>query len=159
MGFKLCDRLGNTIWGDRASYTAARLNALRLPFDDGSRDQGIQSCGLIETVTVVPLLWESNVYSALIKSLRDIGYRDNEIVVFHYDWRFSNFDNALRLRNEIERRLSGNSDKVDIVAHSMGGLIARIYIQSLGGDSRVENLIMLGTPHLGSAKIFERLQR
>jgi hypothetical protein len=158
MGSKLCNLSEHTIWGDRASYTAERLSMLRLPFETQNLGTGIHSCGLIESVSIIPLLWESNVYSGLLKFLRTLGYRNEEIIVFHYDWRLSNFENAERLRYEIERKLPRRFDKVDIVAHSMGGLIARIYIQSLGGNNRVENVIMLGTPHLGSATIFQRLQ-
>ncbi|GGU83468.1 lipase [Streptomyces albospinus] len=40
--------------------------------------------------------------------------------------------------------------RVDIVSHSLGGLIARYYVQRLGGDTRVRTLITLGTPHSGT---------
>ncbi|MFD1661590.1 esterase/lipase family protein [Streptomyces caeni] len=40
--------------------------------------------------------------------------------------------------------------QVDIVAHSLGGLIARYYVQGLGGDLRVRKLVTLGTPHSGT---------
>lgn len=40
--------------------------------------------------------------------------------------------------------------RVDIVGHSLGGLIARYYIQRLGGDVRVRTLVTLGTPHSGT---------
>jgi pimeloyl-ACP methyl ester carboxylesterase len=43
--------------------------------------------------------------------------------------------------------------RVDIVAHSLGGLIARYYVQRLGGDARVRNLVTLGTPHSGTRAI------
>ncbi|MET7901725.1 alpha/beta fold hydrolase [Streptomyces sp. NPDC005355] len=39
---------------------------------------------------------------------------------------------------------------VDIVGHSLGGLIARYYVQRLGGDARVHTLVTLGTPHAGT---------
>ncbi|WP_225836089.1 triacylglycerol lipase [Streptomyces sp. NK08204] len=42
------------------------------------------------------------------------------------------------------------SDRVDIVGHSLGGLIARYYVQCLGGDRRVGTLVTLGTPHAGT---------
>ncbi|MER6348824.1 esterase/lipase family protein [Streptomyces sp. NPDC001595] len=42
------------------------------------------------------------------------------------------------------------SDRVDVVGHSLGGLIARYYVQRLGGDRRVRTLITLGTPHSGT---------
>ncbi|MEV0112212.1 alpha/beta fold hydrolase [Streptomyces sp. NPDC050844] len=41
-------------------------------------------------------------------------------------------------------------DRVDIVGHSLGGLIARYYAQRLGGDRRVRTLVTLGTPHSGT---------
>jgi pimeloyl-ACP methyl ester carboxylesterase len=161
MGSKLCKGLDdrNVLWGDAASYTFARINALRLPYDVKDRDTSIRSCGLIETVSIIPFFWESNIYSELLVTLRkpDFGYSKEDIVIFDYDWRLSNFENAERLKRTIASRFPDASSKVDIVAHSMGGLIARIYIQTLGGRDRVKNLIMLGTPHLGSATIFERL--
>ncbi|MDQ0788703.1 triacylglycerol lipase [Streptomyces sp. B3I8] len=39
---------------------------------------------------------------------------------------------------------------VDVVGHSLGGLIARYYVQRLGGDLRVRTLVTLGTPHSGT---------
>ncbi|SFY50854.1 esterase/lipase family protein [Streptomyces sp. F-1] len=49
---------------------------------------------------------------------------------------------------EICERLG--SARVDIVGHSLGGLIARYYVQCLGGDLRVRTLVTLGTPHAGT---------
>lgn len=40
--------------------------------------------------------------------------------------------------------------QVDVVGHSLGGLIARYYAQRLGGDERVRTLVTLGTPHEGT---------
>ncbi len=42
------------------------------------------------------------------------------------------------------------SRRVDVVGHSLGGLIARYYVQRLGGDTRVRTLVTLGTPHSGT---------
>jgi pimeloyl-ACP methyl ester carboxylesterase len=41
-------------------------------------------------------------------------------------------------------------ERVHVVGHSMGGLIARYYVQRLGGDARVHTLVTLGTPHEGT---------
>ncbi|WP_330288291.1 esterase/lipase family protein [Streptomyces sp. NBC_00576] len=43
--------------------------------------------------------------------------------------------------------------QVDIVGHSLGGLIARYYVQRLGGDIRVRTLVTLGTPHSGTRAV------
>ncbi len=42
-------------------------------------------------------------------------------------------------------------ERVHVIGHSMGGLIARYYVQHLGGDARVHTLVTLGTPHQGTA--------
>ena len=44
----------------------------------------------------------------------------------------------------------GNSKKLFIIAHSMGGLVSRYFIEKLGGDKIVTQLIMLGTPNNGT---------
>lgn len=43
--------------------------------------------------------------------------------------------------------------RVDIVGHSLGGLIARYYVQRLGGDTRVRTVVTLGTPHSGTRAV------
>lgn len=40
--------------------------------------------------------------------------------------------------------------QVDVVGHSLGGLVARYYAQCLGGDTRIRTLVTLGTPHGGT---------
>jgi pimeloyl-ACP methyl ester carboxylesterase len=41
-------------------------------------------------------------------------------------------------------------ERVHVIAHSLGGVIARYYAQRLGGDARVHTLVTLGTPHRGT---------
>jgi triacylglycerol lipase len=45
-----------------------------------------------------------------------------------------------------------------VIGHSMGGLVARYYVQRLGGDAHVHTLVTLGTPHQGTraARLFPR---
>lgn len=43
--------------------------------------------------------------------------------------------------------------RLDVVGHSLGGLIARYYVQRLGGDRRVRTLVTLGTPHAGTSVV------
>ncbi|HEY5307031.1 MAG TPA: hypothetical protein VIK97_00850, partial [Casimicrobiaceae bacterium] len=88
--------------------------------------------------------------------------------VYAYDWRQDNVESARgleRLIEAIRRDYRDPALKVDIIAHSMGGLIARYYLRygpvdvldgteqlvTLYGTSRVRKLILLGTPNMGSA--------
>ena len=41
-------------------------------------------------------------------------------------------------------------ERVHVVGHSLGGLVARYYVQRMGGDARVHTLCTLGTPHAGT---------
>ena len=58
---------------------------------------------------------------------------------------------ASRLAEAVARlRRETGAEQVDIVGHSMGGVIAAWYINQLGGHAHVRRLITLGTPGLGT---------
>jgi triacylglycerol lipase len=62
---------------------------------------------------------------------------------------------AHELRRHVDRlRERTGSDRVHVVGHSLGGLIARYYVQRLGGDEAVHTLVTLGSPHGGSAAAY-----
>ena len=42
------------------------------------------------------------------------------------------------------------SPQVDIIGHSMGGVVGRYYVTLLGGDGAVANLVTIGSPHAGT---------
>jgi uncharacterized alpha/beta hydrolase family protein len=71
---------------------------------------------------------------------------------------FISNDEARRSINEYAQRLERVVDivihhtgknKVIIIGHSMGGLVARAYIKNYNGESKVDKLIMIGTPNHG----------
>ncbi len=95
-------------------------------------------------------------YDDLIDTLKANGYvGGKDLFTMPYDWRESNVLTALELRNKInEVQDVCQCDKVDLVAHSMGGLVARQYIQSDKYENDVDQLIFLGTPHLGAPKSY-----
>jgi triacylglycerol lipase len=58
---------------------------------------------------------------------------------------------AFLIHRKIERILAQTpSQKIDIIGHSMGGLIGLYYVKKLGGHTRVRKLIMMGTPLRGT---------
>lgn len=58
---------------------------------------------------------------------------------------------AFLIHRKIERILSQTSvDKIDIIGHSMGGLIGLYYVKKLGGSARVRKLLMIGSPVKGT---------
>ena len=93
-------------------------------------------------------------YKKLKKALEDT--KEFKVFPCPWDWR-QNFKEAYRCYlmpkiTEALQECGSTTGKVYIVAHSMGGLVARAYIQSEDYAERqnVKKLAMVGTPHLGS---------
>ncbi|WP_158217598.1 lipase family alpha/beta hydrolase [Lottiidibacillus patelloidae] len=88
-------------------------------------------------------------YGQMMQQIQAQGY---VVVPFGYDWRLDNAVNAEKLSAMIETiRNQYGIDKVNIVAHSMGGLIAAKYLSN-GNADKVNKMVTIGTPYLGSPK-------
>lgn len=89
-------------------------------------------------------------YKELINYAKSLG---DDIKVFDYDWRLNNFIHIDRLKQLINL----DADEVIIIAHSMGGIIAKLFLTS-NVDSeiigKVSQLITLGTPWNGAAEAY-----
>ena len=58
---------------------------------------------------------------------------------------------AALLAEEVEELVADTGyERIHVVGHSLGGLIARYYVTRLGGDEHVHTLVTLGTPHQGT---------
>ena len=58
---------------------------------------------------------------------------------------------AEQLSAEVEELVARTGyERIHVVGHSLGGLIARYYVQRLGGHERVHTLVTMGTPHAGT---------
>ena len=96
------------------------------------------------------------VYDDLIATLEANGYvRETTLFTFPYDWRNSNVDTAILLKQKINAvKAVCNCSKIDIVAHSMGGLVTQQYVQSDDYEYDIDQVVFLATPHLGSPKAY-----
>ena len=105
---------------------------------------------------------------------RKVG--DKLYYVFSYDWRQDNVQTVRKLDRFLAqiRQDFGKPDlRVDVVAHSMGGLISRYFIRygtvdvlddndfpvNQYGAQYIRRVVLLGTPNLGSAAAFRTLAR
>ncbi len=101
----------------------------------------------------------SRSYQSMINFFVSNGYEMNKtLFIFPYDWRqdISTIDPLLDQKIDLVKSQTG-SQKVDIIAHSMGGLIARAYIQDPQKALKVKSLVTLGTPNLGSVEYFKSI--
>jgi pimeloyl-ACP methyl ester carboxylesterase len=143
---------------------------------------------IIETLQLARILPEVYVYRDLLDTLRLYGgYREGDwsnpatngdqdsFYVYSYDWRLDNVENARALIKRIEalkQKFRQPDLRFNILAHSMGGLIAR-YAAMYGdadippggsaieptwaGAAHINKIIMLGVPNEGSADAFATL--
>lgn len=93
-------------------------------------------------------------YDHLYETFKLNGYTpEQKLFAFPYEWRDSNIANAQKLKTKIDEiKQATGWPKVDIVAHSMGGLLAREYIESGYYSNDVDQLVTIGTPQKGAPK-------
>lgn len=87
-------------------------------------------------------------------------HRQASLHEFPYDWRRPIEANADILKRSIDRWSAGDAQrKFNLVAHSMGGLVARAYLarHPKHAGQHVQRLIQLGTPNFGAANAVDNL--
>lgn len=150
----------------RALYTLGEsIQDLALS-SDASTGEDVTPTHLLQDVHIIPGLWKIDGYSGLSNLLkrRLKAVAGENFFEFPYDWRLDNRISAQRLKTaaldwlENWRSRPGNQDaKLVLIAHSMGGLVSRYFLEVLGGWEHTKTLITLGTPHRGSIKALDYL--
>jgi hypothetical protein len=128
MGSRLSDASNKALWVDPARIRAGHLMRLAL---SGPRPCSIRAAG-----AVLPA------YARLKLTLAAEGF---DARFFAYDWRLG----IDRIGAALAARIRAGGSPVSLVAHSMGGLVARIAAKLLP-KRMIERLIMLGTPNQGA---------
>ena len=182
--------LVNSRTGEEVWFRAKRVkdDDIRLPISPNlsqNRDN-LTVKDILRKVELFKVLPEIEIYERLIDALKTRGgYREanwntatrkdsqDTFYVFPYDWRRDNVENAQLLVRKIEmlkRRLGKPNLKFNIIAHSMGGLIAR-YAAMYGaadlpvatprptwvGARNFDKIFLLGTPNEGSIQSLDAL--
>jgi hypothetical protein len=174
MGSELVEtETGRTLWGlaDTGWYAQAWMSGkslATLAVDDAERsgDSGrITARRLLRFPAFAPLMRGFEPYNALTTRVKQVVPHRAAVLEFPYDWRLSVEHNAKVLKAAAEQHLDrwrahpdGHPDaRLVLVAHSMGGLVARYFTEVLGWEAAVRAIVTLGTPFYGSAKAAELL--
>ena len=139
---------GEKIWPSRAALLHPDLMRLDIP---------LEARGLVDEVVIVPNLIKQDRYGPLTNHLKEnLHYESGkDLLEFGYDFRQDNRKSAAQLAEAIEGwNVVG---PITIIAHSMGSLVSRYYLECLGGKSKVERAIFLGGPHVGTPYAFTTL--
>jgi len=85
--------------------------------------------------------------------------KNPNLFVFAYDWRKSNADNAVKLKDYVGcvQKFYPNS-KINILTHSMGGLVARRYVLDNPDTHNVDKMVTIAAPWLGAPKVINTLE-
>ncbi|MBE9070862.1 hypothetical protein IQ260_29945 [Leptolyngbya cf. ectocarpi LEGE 11479] len=153
---------GQAFW-EFSSSLSSSLQDLKLEEDDPELDDlgdGIKATRLVQDAHFVPGLVKIDGYTAVAERLKQefnlvAGKNYFELP---YDWRRDNRVAARQLKRLIQQKLpawqeasgAGKTAKVILIAHSMGGLVARHYLEVLEGWQSCRALVTFGTPYRGS---------
>lgn len=142
---------------------------LRLDHDDPEKrdlGDGVVASTLMPDIHLVPMFWKIDGYGKIgqvLQSRFDLVSGRNWFD-FPYDWRRDNRAAAHRLAEQAPawldawRKESNNPDaKLVLVGHSMGGLVARYYLEALDGWKDTRALVTFGTPYQGSLNALDFL--
>ena len=89
------------------------------------------------------------VYDNLKNTFLNAGYTESDdYFEFYYDWRQPVDNIAGQLNNYINTKF-GAGTKINLVGHSLGGLVSRTYAQRYG-ESKINQIVTAGSPHQGA---------
>ncbi|MCX4094965.1 lipase/acyltransferase domain-containing protein [Nocardia sp. alder85J] len=165
--------------GAVAGYTArwryrSGLAALAVTDEErGGATGRVQATRLLAGPAWLPVFGGIEPYHRLLGALREVVH-PAAIAEFAYDWRLSVVHNASLLAETIDRHLTAwrahpdhahgrrlhpeqRDAQVVVVAHSMGGLLARALSAVGGATDAIRMTITMGTPFAGSVKTLEAL--
>lgn len=164
---------GEAVWQALTQF-GTRIQNLALTQDDpeaADLGDGIRATAVVQDTHLIPGLWKIDGYTQTAHLITDNFdvipgdiYNDPDdkaanFYPFPYDWRRDNRAIARILKKLIDKRLkcwresSGAADaKVILMAHSMGGLVSRYYLEVLEGWQDSRALFTFGTPYRGSLK-------
>ncbi len=145
--------LGNEMVWPNVNYLLKHPEVFR--YTEG--DTRLQPKGILNEIVIVPNLISIDQYNLLGNYLvEELGYeREKNFIEFAYDWRQDVRQSARDLAKFIDGwKVQG---PITIIAHSLGTLVSRYYVEMLGGKKKVGRLMLIGGPHTGVPKIAANL--
>lgn len=145
--------MGSELWaGSERVWPHVRYMFTRPEIFRLSENYPLEPRGLVGEVVIVPNLIKLEQYNRLGNYLEEgLGYeRGKDLLEFAYDWRQDVRQSARRLAELVDQWPV--SPPITLIAHSLGCLVSRYYVERLGGKKKVARLILLGGPHGGVPK-------
>jgi pimeloyl-ACP methyl ester carboxylesterase len=145
--------MGSALWrGSERIWPNVKLMFTQPEIFAYQPGDGIEARGLVDDVVLVPNLIRQHHYGRLGDYLEaTLGYeRGHDLLEFAYDWRQDLRLSAQQLAATIDSWT--HRQPITLIAHSLGCMVSRYYVECLGGKQKVGRLILLGGPHAGYPK-------
>lgn len=154
--------MGSQLWrGSERIWPNPKLMLTQPELYAVAENDGVEARGIVGEVVYVPNLVKQQRYGRLGDYLEEaLGYeRDKDLLEFAYDFRRDLRLAARRLAQTIDDWLDKGpvTGPVTLIAHSLGTIVSRYYVERLGGKHKVGRLILLGGPHAGLPKAVSHL--
>ncbi|HKD86322.1 MAG TPA: FHA domain-containing protein [Terriglobales bacterium] len=148
---------GSKLWLDKQQVWPGIGNLLGNAHSLKYNSQPLRAEGLVDQVVIIPNLLKLEQYSRLSDYVQEgLGYKNGkDLLEFAYDFRQDIRDSARELAKLIQDWPVPRP--ITIIAHSMGCLVSRYYVERLGGHKHIGKLILMGGPHNGTPKAFATL--
>ena len=134
------------------------MDPLQFNDDLTPSDTSLTIGGVIGKETFIKIPFDYT--DGLVKEFQNQGYVEGtDLFLFPYDWRYGvSEDNVNQLKQKIKDILNQTgAEKVDIVAHSMGGLLVKKYIIENPEDNNINKAVFVGVPNTGAPKAIKAL--
>lgn len=155
-GFKgstLVNQGGGLIWPNfiKAQFNHTISLNNNLPSLNIENSYIYESNDIVKSVSVFPGLFNYNVYGKFTTSLQKALPSQTKLIFFHYDWRQDLLLTIDRLRTLIEQTSRDKTVQIDIICHSMGGLITT-YMMHMIGANIIRQIYFVGVPFQGALR-------
>ena len=142
------------------------LDPLQFNNDLSPQNNNLASDNVIKKLETALGLIDFNYTEGLVNEFVGQGYTENQdLFLFPYDWRYGvsgKFANGTTNVNLLKQKIADilqqtGSDKVDVIAHSNGGLLVKKYAMDNSTDNHIGKAIFVGVPNTGAPKAIKVL--
>ncbi len=162
---------GDTLWISTAeALFGSKTLAFDLPKLDVQGAGEIQTSGVLGSIPLISLLYSIDAYGKCLARIRSVDNVETPVIPFAYDWRMDNITSIRKLDSLVRELREQGVRQVDVVAHSMGGLILSYYLRygTQEPETAVENwegaqllgdIALTGVPFRGTMLMFRDMKK
>jgi len=168
-GSQLYDQHDKLIWPNvmRSQFSRRSLQ-YSIPDLDLYNKNIFYSSDIVRSVNLLPYLWQKDIYGNFLTNLESQIDNQTKLITFGYDWRKNLVEVTLSLNTLVNKLIAAGNKKIDVISHSMGGLIAAYLLRhgrcaSVSADEEwvlsryINKVIFVAVPFQGAIKVLRDL--